>query len=100
VLRNNGDVKLGRSYEKRRGITESEIGVEYRTPPPPKKKKVSNWIAHILRRNCLLYDVIEVKIEGRMEMTEIRGRRCKQLLEDLLEIGRGSTCSHCRLERG
>jgi hypothetical protein len=38
-----------------------------------------------LHRNCPLNDVIEEKIEGRMEVTEIRGRRCKQLLEDLKE---------------
>jgi hypothetical protein len=38
-----------------------------------------------LRRNCLLKDVIEEKIEGRIGVTEIRGRRCKQLLGDLKE---------------
>ena len=45
----------------------------------------SNWIGQILRRKCLLKDVMEEKIEGRIEVTEIRGRRCKQLLEDLKE---------------
>ena len=28
-----------------------------------------NWIGHILRRNCLLQRVIEVKIKGRIEVT-------------------------------
>jgi hypothetical protein len=32
-------------------------------------KRNSNWIGHILRRNCLLRQVIEVKIKGGMEVT-------------------------------
>jgi hypothetical protein len=40
---------------------------------------------HILRRNCLLKHVIEGKIEGRIEMTERRGRRRRQLLDDRKE---------------
>jgi hypothetical protein len=43
----------------------------------------ANWIGHILRRNCLLKHVIEGKLEGRIEMTGRRGRRGKQLLDDL-----------------
>jgi hypothetical protein len=35
------------------------------------------------RRNCLLKEVIEGKIKGRIEVTRRRGRRCKQLLDDL-----------------
>jgi hypothetical protein len=38
-----------------------------------------------LRRNCLLKHVIEEKIEGRIEVMGRRGRRRKQLLEDLKE---------------
>jgi hypothetical protein len=38
-----------------------------------------------LRRNCLLKHVIEGKIEGRIEVTGRRGRRRKQLLDDLKE---------------
>jgi hypothetical protein len=37
----------------------------------------------VLRRNCLLKDVIEGKIERRIEVTGRRGRRLKQLLDDL-----------------
>ena len=39
----------------------------------------SNWIGHILRRNCLLHDAIE------RQMTELKGvgRRRTQLLDDL-----------------
>jgi hypothetical protein len=49
------------------------------------KRRKANWIGHILRRNCLLKHVIEGKLEGRIEMTERRGTRRKQLLDDLKE---------------
>jgi hypothetical protein len=42
-------------------------------------------IGHILRRNCLLKHVIEGKLEGRVDMTGRRGRRRKQLLDELGE---------------
>jgi hypothetical protein len=38
---------------------------------------------HILRRNCLLKEVIEGKIQGQKEVTRRRGRRRKKLLDDL-----------------
>jgi hypothetical protein len=37
----------------------------------------------VLRRNCLLKEVIEGKIKGRIEVTRRRGRRRKQLMNDL-----------------
>ena len=43
----------------------------------------ANCIGHILRRNCLLKQVIEGKIKGEMEVTRRRGRRRKKLLDDL-----------------
>jgi len=46
------------------------------------RKRKANWIGHILRRNCLLKQVIEVKIKGEMEVARRRGRRCKKLLDD------------------
>jgi hypothetical protein len=49
------------------------------------KRRKANWIGHILRRNCLLKHVNEGKLEGRIEMTGRRGRRRKQLLDDLKE---------------
>jgi hypothetical protein len=52
------------------------------------KRRKSNWIGHILCRNCLLKHVIEGRIEGRIEVTGRRGRSCKQLLDDLKENGR------------
>jgi len=42
-------------------------------------KRKANWICHILRRNCLLKQVIEGKIKGQIEVT----RRRKKLLDDL-----------------
>jgi hypothetical protein len=33
------------------------------------RKRKSNWIGHILRRNCLLQRVIEGKIQGGKEVT-------------------------------
>jgi hypothetical protein len=41
------------------------------------------WIGHILRRNCLLKQVIEGKIKGKMEVARRWGRRRKKLLDDL-----------------
>jgi hypothetical protein len=49
------------------------------------KRRKASWIGHILRRNCLLKHVIEGKIAGRIEVTRRRGRRRKQLLDDLKE---------------
>ena len=40
---------------------------------------MTNWIVHVLLRKCLLKHVIEGDVEG----TGTRGRRRKQLLDDL-----------------
>jgi hypothetical protein len=40
---------------------------------------------HILRRNCLVKQVIEGKIKGEMEVTRRLGRRRRKLLDDLSE---------------
>ena len=48
------------------------------------KRRKANWFGHILHRNCLLKHVIEGKIEG----TGRRGRRRKQLLDDIKETRR------------
>ena len=47
------------------------------------RKRKANWIGHILRRNCLLQQVIEGKIKGQIEVARRRGRRRKKLLDDL-----------------
>jgi hypothetical protein len=65
------------------------------------RKRKANWIGHISRRNCLLKQVIEGKIKGEMEVTRRRGRRCKQLLDDLKDrrgychLKELSSRSHC-----
>ena len=51
-------------------------------------KRKSNWIGHILRRNCLLQGVIEGKTKGGIEVTGRRGRRRRKLLDDL-KVRRG-----------
>jgi hypothetical protein len=48
-------------------------------------KRNANWIGHILRRNCLIRQVIEGKPKGRIEVTGRRGRRRTKLLDDLKE---------------
>ena len=47
------------------------------------RKRKANWIGHILRRNCLLKQVIEGKIKGETEVKRRRGRRRRKLLDDL-----------------
>ena len=47
------------------------------------RKRKANWIGHILRRNCLLKQVIEGKIKGQIQVTRRQGRRRKQLLDDI-----------------
>ena len=49
------------------------------------RKRKANWIGHILRKNCLLKQVIEGKIKGEMEVTGRRGRRREKLLDELKE---------------
>jgi hypothetical protein len=48
-------------------------------------KRKANWIDHILRRNCFLQQVIEGKIKGEIEVIGRRGRRRRELLDDLKE---------------
>ena len=54
------------------------------------RKRKANWIGHILRRNCLLKQIIEGKIKGEIEVTRRRARRCKKLLDDLKDRRRYS----------
>jgi hypothetical protein len=49
------------------------------------KRRKASWIGHVLCSSCLLNYVTEGKIEGRIEVTGKRGRRRKQLMDDLKE---------------
>jgi hypothetical protein len=45
-------------------------------------KRKADWIGHILRRKCLLRQIIKGKIKGGIEA---RGRRRRKLLDELKE---------------
>jgi hypothetical protein len=53
----------------------------------------ANWIGQILNTNCLLQRVIQGKVERMIEVAGRRGRRRKQLLNDLMEI-----VGYCKLK--
>jgi len=78
----DGEDHRDRSCEKWRRITKSQGEEEYLTYS--RERKI-NWISHILPRNCLLKHVIHRKIEEKIEVTGRRGRRRKQLVDDLKE---------------
>ena len=82
MLEKDGEDQLDRSREKEELLhrVKEERNIQHNT-----NRRKANWIGHILHRNCLLKHIIEAKIEGRIEMMERRGRRRKQLLDDLKE---------------
>ena len=63
------------------------------------RKRKANWIGHILRRNCLLKQVIEGNIKGWMEVARRQGRRRKMLLDDLKDRGGYSHLKEEALDR-
>jgi hypothetical protein len=63
------------------------------------RKLKANWIGHILRRNCLLQQVIEGKIKWRIKVKGRRGRRRRKLLYDLKERRRYSHLKEEALDR-
>jgi hypothetical protein len=48
-------------------------------------RRGADWIGQILRRNCLLKHVVDGKIGERLGVRGRRGRRRKELLDDLKE---------------
>jgi hypothetical protein len=48
-------------------------------------KRKAKVIGYILRRNCLVRQVIKGKIKGGIEVTGRQGRRRRKLLDDLKE---------------
>jgi hypothetical protein len=48
------------------------------------KYRIRNWIVHNFHRNSLVGQVIEGKIKEGIEVTGRRGRKCRNLLDDLI----------------
>ena len=80
VLEKDGEDQLDRSCEKCEKLLRDN---EQRKVLHEIRKRKANWIGHILRRNCLLKQVIEGKVKGEKEVTRRRGRRRKKQLDDL-----------------
>ena len=92
VLEKDGEDQLDRPCENEEVLLRVN---EQRNILHEIRKRKDNWIGHILRRNCLLEQVIEGKIKGEMEVARRRGRRRKKLLDELKDR-RG--CSHLKEE--
>jgi len=82
VLGKDGEDQLDRSCEK---LLHTCRVKEKRNILYKIKRRKPNWIGCNLRWNCFIKDAIEGKVEGRREVTGRRGRRCKELLNDLKE---------------
>ena len=80
MLEKDGEDQLDRSWRNEEVLLRVN---EQRNILHEIRKRKANWIGHILRRNCLLKQVIEGKVNGEIEVTRRRGRRCKKLLDDL-----------------
>jgi hypothetical protein len=63
------------------------------------RKRKANWIGYILRRNCLLQRVTEIKIQGGKEVTGRQGRKRRKLLDELKERRRYSHLKEEALDR-
>jgi len=79
--------KEGENQLERRVMEESII-------LPKIKWRQANWIGYILRKNCLLKHVTGEKLEGK----ESRGKRRKELLDDLNETMKYWTLKHKALQ--
>ena len=53
-----------------------------------RERRMANWIGHDLCRKYIIKRIIERKTEERIEVTGRRGRRSKQLLNDLKKTRR------------
>jgi hypothetical protein len=72
------------SWNNRVGIEVLRRVEEERNILHTTERRKANWISYILPKNCLLKHVIKSKLEG----TERRRRRCKQLLDYLKKKSR------------
>jgi hypothetical protein len=71
---------LDRSCEKLRSITLDEVEEQQAHTTNIRN---ANCTGHTLLRNCLLKHIIKGKIDGRIAVTRRRGRRRKQILDDV-----------------
>jgi hypothetical protein len=74
-----------RRIEKKIGPIVWEVKKYWGEEYPANSKRKANWIGDISSGNCLLKRVIEWKKDGSIEMKGRRGRRHKQVLDDLTE---------------
>ena len=81
MLEKDGEEHLDLSWEKWRRITYSQGGGCHYTI----KSGKTDCIVHVLRWNCLLKEGIEGKMEERTKVTGRRGRRRKELMDELKE---------------
>ena len=80
VLERDGEDQLDRPCEKEEALQRVK---EERNILHTVRRRKANWTGHVLHRNCLLQDIIEGKIKERIEVIGRRGRKRKQLLDDL-----------------
>jgi hypothetical protein len=96
VLEKDGEELLDRSVRNEEALLrvkeKSNVLLEI-------SKQKTNWIGHILLRNCLLRQVIEGKIKGGIEVTGRRRRRRRKLLDDVKERRRYSYLKEEALDR-
>jgi hypothetical protein len=79
LLEEGGEDQLDRLCQKNKEISR-KVKVERNILCTIKRRK-GNWIGHSWRRNCLLKQVIG----GAIERTRRRGRKRKQLVDDITE---------------
>ena len=85
--------RMQKSWTDRVGNEEMLHSAEERNILYTVQRRKANWIGNVVRSNCLLKQVIEGKVEGRMKVTWRRGSRFKQLHVDLQE-----KWGYCRLK--
>ena len=84
MLEKVGEDQLVRSFDKRE-LLRTRRSKEERNILHRVKRTKANRIGRILLRNCLVRQVIEGEVEGRIEGMGRRGTRGKHLLDDLKE---------------
>jgi hypothetical protein len=95
VLEKDGEDQLDRSCEIWRSVTRVK---EQRNIVHEISKRKGNCIGHILRINCLLWQVVEGTIKGGIELKGGRGRRGRRRRKLLNDIKERKWYSHMKEE--